>query len=137
MMNLKKNQYLLFFLVLAGLVLGYSATVEDPGYRNIDAIQAAELIKQVPVLILDVRTPEEYREGHIHGSVLIPVQELEKRVGEISDHLQKPVLVYCRSGNRSVTASKILIANGFHDLYHMKGGIKSWIKHQLPVEKSP
>lgn len=122
--------------MFAGLVLGCSTLMEDQGYRNLDAAQAAELIKQEPVLILDVRTPEEYREGHIKGSVLIPVQELEKRVGEISDHFQKPVLVYCRSGNRSVTASKILIANGFHDLYHMKGGIKDWIRHELPVEKA-
>lgn len=137
MTNLKKNKYLLSFLVVAGLVLGCSATVEDQGYRNIDAAQAAALIKQGPVLILDVRTPGEYREGHIKGSVLIPVQELEREYTKISEHLQKPVLIYCRSGNRSVTASNILMSKGFHDLYHMKGGIKDWIKHQLPVEKSP
>jgi len=85
MTNLKKNKYLLSFLVFVGFVLGCSATVEDQGYRNIDAVQAAALIKQGPVL----------------------------------------------------TASKILISKGFHDLYHMKGGIKDWIKHELPVEKSP
>jgi rhodanese-related sulfurtransferase len=137
MMNLTKNKILFFFLVIAGLVLGCSAAVEDQDYRNIDAIQAAELIKQEPVLILDVRTPEEYREGHIKGSVLIPVRELEKRAGEISGHLEKPVLVYCRSGNRSVTASNILVSKGFRHLYHMKGGIKDWIRHGLPLEKSP
>jgi rhodanese-related sulfurtransferase len=137
MITLKKNKILFFFLAVAGLVLGCSATVEDQGYRDIDAAQAADLIKQGPVLILDVRILEEYREGHIKGSVLIPVQELEKRIGEISDHLQKPVLVYCRSGNRSVTASKILISKGFQHLYHMKGGIKDWVRHQLPLEKTP
>lgn len=136
MMNLKKNKYLLFFLMIAGLVLSCSAMVEEQGYRNIDAAQAAELIKQEQVLILDVRTPEEYREGHIKGSVLIPVQELEREYTRISDFLQKPVLVYCRSGNRSVTASNILMSKGFHHLYHIKGGIKDWIRHQLPVEKS-
>jgi len=137
MTNLKKHKILLSFLIIAGLVLGCSAAVEDQGYRNLDAAQAAELIKQEPVLILDVRTPEEYKEGHIKGSVLIPVQGLEREYVKISDHSQKPVLIYCRSGNRSVTASKILISKGFHDLYHMKGGIKDWVRHQLPLEKTP
>jgi rhodanese-related sulfurtransferase len=137
MVNLKKNKYLVALVVFIGFLAGCSSAVEDQGYRNLDAAQAAELIKQEPVLILDVRTTEEYREGHIKDSVLIPVQELEKRVGEISGHLQKPVLVYCRSGNRSVTASKILISKGFQHLYHMKGGIKDWIRHGLPLEKSP
>lgn len=137
MTNLKKHKILFSFLIIAGLVLGCSAAVEDQGYRNLDAAQAAELIKQGPVLILDVRTPEEYREGHIKGSVLIPVQELEREYTKISDYFQKPVLIYCRSGNRSVTASKILISKGFHDLYHMKGGIKDWVRHQLPLEKTP
>lgn len=137
MANLKKNKYLLFFLVVAGFVLGCDAAMEDQGYRNIDAAQAAELIKREPVLILDVRTPEEYREGHIKGSVLIPVQELDREYVKISDHLQKPVLIYCRSGNRSVTASNILVSKGFRHLYHMKGGIKSWINQGLPLEKSP
>jgi rhodanese-related sulfurtransferase len=65
------------------------------------------------------------------------VQELEREYTKISGHLQKPVLVYCRSGNRSVTASKILMAKGFHNLYNMKSGIKDWVRHQLPLEKSP
>nr|NJM04427.1 rhodanese-like domain-containing protein [Desulfobacula sp.] len=137
MTNVKKNKILFFFLAVAGLVIGCSAAVEDQGYQDIDAIQAAGLIKQEPVLILDVRTPEEYREGHIKGSVLIPVQELDREYTKISNHLQTPVLVYCRSGNRSVTASKILVSKGFRCLYHMKGGIKDWIRHGLPLEKSP
>ena len=135
MMNLKKNNYLFALIIFFGLVLSCSSKADQQGYQNIDVNQAAELINTKPVLILDVRTPEEYREGHIKGSVLIPVQDLENQYTKISDHIHNPVLIYCRSGNRSVTASNILVSKGFKNLYHMKGGIKDWSKHQLPLEK--
>ena len=77
-------------------------------------------------LLLDVRTQEEYDEGHIEGSTLIPLGELENRLDEISDYKDKPVLVYCRSGNRSLTASNTLIDNGFTDVHNLLGGIGAW-----------
>ena len=57
---------------------------------------------------------------------MIPVGELESRLGEISDYKDKPVLVYCRSGNRSVTASNVLIDNGFTEVHNLLGGIGAW-----------
>ncbi len=134
-MNLNKNNYLFVLMILFSLVLSCSSKAEQQEYQNIDVNEAAELIRTKPVLILDVRTPEEYREGHIKGSILIPVQDLEKEYTKISDHIHNPVLIYCRSGNRSVTASNILVSKGFKNLYHMKGGIKDWVKHRMPLEK--
>ncbi len=137
MTDLKKNKFLFVLLIFTGFVLGCSNMAEQKGYQDIDVNQAVELIRKKPVLILDVRTPEEYREAHIKDSVLIPVQELEKEYARITEYLHTPVLIYCRSGNRSVTASHILLSRGFNNLYNMKGGIKEWIKHQLPVETLP
>ena len=77
-------------------------------------------------LLLDVRTQAEYDEGHINDPTLIPVDELESRLDEISEYKDKPVLVYCRSGNRSVTASNILIQNGFSEVHNLLGGIGAW-----------
>jgi rhodanese-related sulfurtransferase len=77
-------------------------------------------------LLLDVRTQAEYDEGHINDPTLIPVTELESRLDEISEYKDKPVLVYCRSGNRSVTASNILIENGFSEVHNLLGGIGAW-----------
>jgi rhodanese-related sulfurtransferase len=77
-------------------------------------------------LLLDVRTQEEYDAGHIEGSTLIPVDELGNRISEIEDYKDKTVLVYCRSGNRSVTASNILISNGFNKVHNLLGGIGAW-----------
>jgi rhodanese-related sulfurtransferase len=81
-------------------------------------------------LLLDVRTSQEYNDGHIEGSLLIPVTELESRLDEIADYKDSTVLVYCRSGNRSLTASQILIDNGFTDVHNLLGGIAAWYSYK-------
>lgn len=82
------------------------------------------MIDRGEVFILDVRTREEYYESHIMNSTLIPVQELDIRFKELP--LDKKILVYCRTGVRSVTASEILEKNGFDQIYNMQGGITGW-----------
>ncbi len=91
-----------------------------------DTPEEFEASMQGEYLLLDVRTQAEYDEGHINDPTLIPVTELESRLDEISEYKDKPVLVYCRSGNRSVTASNILIDNGFSEVHNLLGGIGAW-----------
>lgn len=74
-------------------------------------------------LLLDVRTPEEFREHHVEGAVNIPVQELASRMREVGSH-ERPVVVYCRSGGRSASAAALLKRAGYqvHDI----GGMGNW-----------
>ena len=88
------------------------------------------IIEEKDYLILDVRTPEEYAEGHLEGAKLIPVSELEDKLNEIPK--DKPVVVYCRSGRRSATAADILVENGFSQVYDM-GGIIDWQEKGYPI----
>ncbi|MBC7333503.1 MAG: rhodanese-like domain-containing protein [Actinobacteria bacterium] len=83
--------------------------------------------------ILDVRTRDEFEAAHIGGAKLIPVSELENRLDEIPEG--KPIIVYCRSGNRSAQAATILVQNGFKEVYNMRGGISAWISKGYPVVK--
>jgi len=95
------------------------------GYVNVNISEAKQMIESNPdLVILDVRTQGEYDEGHIENAVLIPVSELEERLDELDK--EKDTLVYCRSGGRSVTASQILVDNGFVSVYNMLGGITAW-----------
>jgi rhodanese-related sulfurtransferase len=82
-------------------------------------------------LLIDVRTPEEFASGHIAGAVNIPVDALSGRLSEIPN--DQPVVVYCRSGNRSATASQILHSAGYPTVYDL-GGIIAWSGAGLPVE---
>ena len=83
-------------------------------------------------IILDVRAPDEFKEGHIEGAILIPVLELDNRLGELPK--DKPIITYCKIGIRSRNAANILVKNGFTQIYDM-GGILDWIDKGYPVIK--
>lgn len=74
--------------------------------------------------ILDVREKEEYERAHIPGSKLIPLGDLPGRMGELDP--EKPVIVYCRSGNRSNGAAAVLMGSGFREVYNLAGGMLAW-----------
>lgn len=96
-------------------------------FKNVTPVEANELIKKTQeLLILDVRTVDEYRNGHIKGAKLIPVHLLSAQLAEITDFKDKPVLVYCASGGRSPSAVKVLMNNNFTNIYHLSTGISSW-----------
>jgi rhodanese-related sulfurtransferase len=104
-------------------------------YREVTARDAAGVIANLDPLILDVRTEREFRGGHLEGAVLIPVQEIQRRVGELAGNEERPVLVYCRSGNRSTVAAKVLVDAGFEQVINLRKGIKEWNREGLPTVK--
>jgi len=77
------------------------------------------------VIILDVRSEEEFLTGHIEGSILLPVNEVEHRAESVLLYRDAMILVICRSGNRSRTASQELANLGFTNVYDI-GGVMSW-----------
>ena len=87
----------------------------------------------VPFVFIDVRTPEEYSESHIEGSILIPLQQLEQRLAEVPK--EKRVYLYCRSGRRSVEAAGILVKTGFNNIENIEGGITAWKSAGYPTVK--
>ena len=102
-------------------------------YTDLSAEQFKKMMKEKDVVIIDVRTPEEYeKDGHIKGANLIPVQLF--RYIYLPGLRGKKVLVYCRSGNRSSAASKMLEQMGIKNVYNLKGGIIEWKSKKLPVE---
>jgi rhodanese-related sulfurtransferase len=106
---------------------------DRPQYTEISSEKAAAILKNIQPLLLDVRTRGEYAKGHIEGAELIPVQELQRRIGELSGKKAEPVLIYCATGNRSTVAAKILIDGGFRRIYNLRHGIAEWAASGLPV----
>jgi len=88
------------------------------------------------VLLLDVRTAEDYvgEQGHVAGSRLIPLEELEQRIEEIDDYLEKTVVTICRTDRKSAKAAQLLAQHGFADVHVAKMGMTDWIKNNYPVE---
>jgi len=136
----RKNLSLATFgiIVAVSAILIYYTQIQLPGtkisYGDVTVEQAKVLIESKPSLILlDVRTQEEYDSGHIEGAILIPIIELEDRLDELSKN--KEMLVYCRTGNRSSTAVNVLRANGYTKIFHMKNGITAWTQAGYPTVK--
>ena len=95
-------------------------------YQQITQEAAKEMMDTQEVLILDVREQHEYDSGHIPGAVLLPVGTITKdTAADMIDDLDTVVLVYCRSGNRSKTASQTLVDLGYTNIYEF-GGINTW-----------
>jgi rhodanese-related sulfurtransferase len=108
---------------------------EEKRYRELTATQAIEFIQTEQPLILDVRTTQEYAAGHLSGAVHIPVHQLENRYSELAQFRDRPVLIYCATGNRSTVAAKILIDKGFEGITNMRHGIVDWVRRKHPVVK--
>ncbi|MGB0213931.1 MAG: rhodanese-like domain-containing protein [Alteromonas oceani] len=85
-------------------------------------------------LILDVRSAEEFAEGHVPGALNVPHSEIASHLAALGS-IQKPVLVYCRSGRRAGIALETLTNLGFEQLYHLDGDMLAWQSESLPVEK--
>ncbi len=88
------------------------------------------------VLVLDVRTPEDYtgEQGHIAGSRLLPLEELETRIHELDDYLEKTIVTICRTDRKSAKAAQILTQKGFADVHVAKMGMTDWNNNGYPVE---
>jgi phage shock protein E len=100
---------------------------------DIDVTTANSLRGHSDVVMLDVRTPEEYAQGHIPGVVPIPLDQVPNRLAEIPK--DKTVIVTCRSGNRSGQAAELLRQKGYTNIHNMLGGITAWEQAGYPVEK--
>lgn len=127
--------------VLLFAVLWLSTSLEcQPQSRTKDVLNPAEarelITHDTSIVVLDVRTPQEFsgETGHLAGAILIPIQELDKRIGELDPYKSKTILAYCRTGHRSGQAQRLLKAHGFKVL-NMAGGILKWNEEKLPVVK--
>lgn len=116
------------------LVVVFSVVIFACAQRQDIKHISAEDVKQFieagkNIVLLDVRTPAEHTGplGNLEGSLLIPVQDLAGRYEELSIHKEKQIIIYCRSGNRSQVAARILQEKGY-DVVNMVGGMKAWNK---------
>ena len=123
--NLKVRGLLLLGIVsfILSMLTGCGAGSADPAV-DVTVDEALRLWQNKEAILIDVRTPAEYRDGHIPGVANIPLDELEKRIGEIPK--DKKVVLICRTGNRSAQGTKLLRSKGFSNVYNSTSGMTSW-----------
>ncbi len=105
------------------------------GIKEIDCVGALQLINHKNAQILDVREDSEYKDGHVLNAIHIPLGKLGARIGELEKFKSQPLVVICRSGNRSGSACAVLGKQGFDQAYNLEGGVMAWQKAKLPLQK--
>ena len=132
---LQDNWMLVALAVVSGVMLLWSFVgAKLSGIEQADTLKATRLFND-DALVLDVREDKEYAAGHIPRAKHIPLGQLAGRLNELDKFKTKPVLVTCRSGNRSARACGILKKAGFETVYNQAGGIIAWERANLPVSK--
>lgn len=102
--------------------------------REITSREAKTLLdKSKNIFLLDVRTPQEYSQANLQGSVLIPVSELEHRINEVPKN--RTIIVYCAVGSRSKPVANLLAQRGYKEVYNMTDGIVGWYRNGFPIQR--
>jgi rhodanese-related sulfurtransferase len=130
---------ILICLLAAAAMLANSSIAFAEAYTRKDISQQQWLRKTMKdmstkPLLLDVRSPAEFKQGHIKGAINIPHNELDKRLAELGADKKRPVVVYCRSGKRAGKAERVLHDNGFTHIKHLEGDMNAWLAAKRPVE---
>jgi len=133
----RQSRSTLYLIVISLLLIQFynfasSGIAADPVRTDISVHVANDMINNSTaypdLFVLDVRTIEEFNTNHLYNATLIPLAELEGRLAEIASYNDTEIIVYCRSGSRSLQASNILVANNFTKIHNMLGGINTWIE---------
>jgi len=130
----KLTNYLYYIAMFAtALWLAYTKGWILANFDMLKPKEAISIIKNdTNITILDVRTPKEYRSGHIKNSILVPLDSLEENLDKIPK--DKKIIVYCRSGNRSINASRVLKKHGYTPI-DVKGGIIGLVSNGMKIER--
>lgn len=137
--NLKSRKiiYLISTFILVGVLSGCSSVADEVNKESVQVsnkisftnitpeVAKKRLDNEKDIVLLDVRTKEEYDSGHIKDSILIPVDNLKAEAERKLKDKNTPIFVYCRSGNRSTTAANVLAGLGYKNIYNL-GGLNTW-----------
>ena len=118
-------------IAAAGLCAATIALAAPPPITQ-EQLLELQASRDPELLVLDVRSPEEYAAGHVPGAVNVPYDQVAQRLAEIPK--DKDVVLYCRSGRRTGIAAEVLESNGYTRLQHLQGDMEAWVKAGRPVE---
>ncbi|MDX2477390.1 MAG: rhodanese-like domain-containing protein [Gammaproteobacteria bacterium] len=128
------------WVLIAGIFVVALLLVSEPLRMRISGVEAANVFDAVSLsnhqsaIFVDVRESKETADGVINGAYRVPLSNFDKNATQLDKFKEKPVIVYCRSGNRSIGAAGKLRKKGFNKVYSLTGGILAWQKEKLPLE---
>lgn len=125
--------------LVAALLLGAcgGSTATDSKLELQPVAEIQEIVESPPagLVVLDIRTPEEFAAGHLAGAINVDyyADDFEDQLADLD--LDVPYVMYCNSGNRSANALPVMDSLGFQEVYELEGGIQAWFASGLPLEQ--
>lgn len=122
-------------VLILGACGGSTATDTQLTLTSVEDVQSIVEAPPEGLVVLDIRTPEEFAAGHLAGAINIDyyASDFEQQLGELDRDV--PYVMYCNSGNRSSNALPVMDSIGFSEVYELDGGIQAWFGAGLPIEQ--
>jgi len=130
-----KIRWMIFLICMLSIVTTASGQSQPAG-TLVSQQELGQLMRgEHKMLLIDVRTPEEFHRGHVPGAINIPHTELVRRLGEVRPSHDNGVVLYCESGRRAGIAEGMLREAGLDNIRHLEGHMATWRRSGLPIEK--
>jgi len=132
------NHPFLVVLFMAVLFLFLRSLYQDQSkaYKNVNVDQLTRLVNQQNAQLIDVRSKEEFNQGHIVNAINMPLADIAEGKVKLDKLKKKPVVVYCQVGKTSLAASQNLSQAGLEQVFNLQGGLNAWISEKLPLTKA-
>ena len=127
--------YFIGLVIVLGMIVKVETARFTRKFKMVNTNEAVKLMNNDDTVIVDVREDKEIKDGIIRNSRHITLGQLSDKIGLLGSNKQAPVLVYCRSGNRSTSACNTIVKAGFEDVSSLTGGILAWEAANLPKVK--
>lgn len=128
------NHYILVSIFVA-LIIALLLLETQRGGKKLSAQEAITLLNRDQAIVVDIRDRKDFSQGHITGSVNIPLSSIKERAGELKKHQDKKIIVVDKMGQHSGLAVKQLNAEGYTNVVRLSGGIGDWRGNNLPLVK--
>lgn len=122
-------KYAILWILSLLSITAYSADVGNISQQELLEVNTNN------VIIVDVRTPEEFQQGHVPNAINVPLSDIIDNPAILRSSKEKPIVLYCRSGYRAGKAAEALHKEGHQNMRHLEGDMQGWLKAGLSVEK--
>ena len=132
------QNWALFLALLAvlGLLMFDPTSGRSGAARGVSPMELTQLVNHEQAVVIDVRSQDEFKNGHITKSRNVPLADIEAKAKQLEKFKKRPIVIVCQTGNRAGKAANQLRKLEFEKLFHLTGGLVEWQKDNLPLEKS-
>ena len=123
------------FIIVVMLTISAEFVHQISRTSEMSPMQATRFMNNENAVVIDVSEAGDFEKGHIKNAINVPIKDLQSKLSELQQYSDKAVLTYCRSGQQSIRACRVLKKSNFNNVHNISGGLKNWTEANLPTIK--